>query len=221
MANRNSITGTNDARLQSASASTTGQRNHDCCVNMDDENDVVMQGDDDESDNNSVPTTMGVRASLKDYGNRTRSSHRRDRNEHHASNDAISVAGNTSFFIPLPIPAGKANQQDQQHMNLESGDCEDDISTLTEYSMEENEDDNLSQTTANTTRTFVTDATGSTNEGAPKATRRDTKTRARRLSLANKRTRMQQCRGSSGNPSFFRESNNGTANDQPKRRRRA
>ena len=202
---------------------------------MDDENDVVMQGDDDENDSNSIPTTMGVRASFNEYGNRSR-------NEHHASNDTISVAGNTSFFIPLPIPTpGKVDrqqvQQQQQHMNLENGDrdCDDDISTLTEYSMDEekkNEDDNLSQTTTNTTRTFVTDdATDSTTLGGGAAARRinsfaasDTISRARRRTLANKRTRMQlqSQEPPPGNPGLFRVGGkNGAGGDQLKRRRRA
>lgn len=237
MANIKSIGDTNDARLQSAS--TTGQRTKTCSVNMNDvidENDVVMmQGEDEDNDDNSISSTMGVRASsFKDCGNRTRSiSHRRDRTENHASNDAITAAGNTNFFLPLPLQAPRTvDQQGQhQHTNRENSnrDDDDDISTLTEYSMEEHDDDNISQTTATTTWTFVTDATGSTIGAAPPkaATHRpnfaasDTMRRGRRRTLANKRTRMQHRQESSANPILFRENRNGTCRDQWKRRRKS
>jgi len=201
-----------------------------------DESDVIMQGDgDDGNDSNSIPTTMGVRASCMEFGNRTRlASHCRDRNENYASNDSISVAGNIgSFFIPLPISAPRqdtksvrlTDQGQQQQMNTENSDCDDDISTLTEYSMEENDDDNLSQTTANTTWTCVTEGTGSTNAAAPTSARRknfgssETRKLVRRRASANKRTRVQQSR-ETGNPVLFRDNKKKGDSDQLKRRRK-
>lgn len=252
MANRNNnnITETNCARLRSISTSTTAasterQRNNNhCSVSMedDDENDVMMQGYDD-NDNNSIPTTMGVRASSMEFSNRNRSAcHLRDRIETYASNDNISVAENmSSFFIPLPIlvAPGKAatsaestnekkdqHHHQQQQMNLDNNDCDDDISTLTEYSMEENEDDNLSQTTANTTWTCVTEVTGSTTAAAPTNSHRqkfgslDARKLSRRRILARKRTRVQQSQ-ETGNPLFSQENKSNRGNDQWKRRRKA
>ena len=111
MANRNNnIIDTNCARLRSISTltTTTSKRNENYnSMEEVDENDVMMQGDDD-NDNNSIPTTMGVRASCMEFSNRNRSaSHLRNRIETtYASNDNISVAENIgTFFIPLPIPA--------------------------------------------------------------------------------------------------------------------
>jgi hypothetical protein len=226
MANRNDGIVTRRARLPSTSTSTTRRQNlNHCSLRMegDDENDVMMQ--DDESDNNSIPTTMGVRASCMAFSNRNRSaSHRRDRNESSTSNDNASFAGNiSSLFIPLPMPSSgqpsasvsstDQRQQQQHQMNVDNGDCDDEISILTEYSMEENEDDNLSQTTANTTWTCVTEVTGSTTAAAP-----NSRTLTRRRILANKRIRVQPSQ-ETGNPDLFRDSLNNPGSDQLKRRR--
>eukprot|EP00531_Pseudo-nitzschia_arenysensis_P008272 CAMPEP_0116122076 /NCGR_PEP_ID=MMETSP0329-20121206/4025_1 /TAXON_ID=697910 /ORGANISM="Pseudo-nitzschia arenysensis, Strain B593" /LENGTH=241 /DNA_ID=CAMNT_0003615907 /DNA_START=124 /DNA_END=849 /DNA_ORIENTATION=+ len=240
MANINNTTATDCARLQ---ATTSQRSNNICSDSMEDadENDVMMHGDDD-NDNNSIPTTMGVRASRMEFSNRNySSSHLRDRIENYASNDNISVAENiSSFFIPLPIPAASRQavsstsstdqkqshqQQQQQQMNLDDNDCSDDISTLTEYSMEENEDDNLSQTTANTTWTCVTEVTGSTAAAAPAILRQqnfgalDPRNASRRRILANKRTRVQQSL-EAGNPIGFRDNRMNRGSDKLKRRRK-
>ncbi len=239
MANINNTTATDCARLRA----TTSQRsnNNFCSDSMEDvdENDVMMHGDDD-NDNNSIPTTMGVRASRMEFSNRNQSTSQvRNRIENYASNDNISVAGNiSSFFIPLPIPAAsgqavssmpstnpKQSHQQQQEMNLDNNDCSDDISTLTEYSMEENEDDNLSQTTANTTWTCVTEVTGSTAAAAPAILRQqnfgalDPRNASRRRILANKRTRVQQSL-EAGNPIGFRDNRMNRGSDKLKRRRK-
>ena len=192
-----------------------------------DENDVMMQGDDD-NDNNSIPTTMGVRASCMEFSNRNRSaSHLRNRIETtYASNDNISVAENIgTFFIPLPIPAPGHHNEQQQQMNLDNNEnCDDDdISTLTECSMEENEDDNLSQTTANTTWTCVTEVTASTTAAAPPQQNfGNARKLSRRRIMANKRTRVQQSQEASSNPLLSQDSkSNKGCNDQWKRRRKA
>ena len=216
MANKNSTPEINNARLRFESRSTGCQGNSNCFVNMEDidANDVTMQGDDD-NDNNSIPTTMGVRASCMEFGNRDRSlSFSRDPNENYACNDNISVTGKiSSFFIPVPITAAKPtaasvrsiNEGQQPKMNTDNSDCDDDVSTLTEYSMEGNEDDNLSQTTANTTRTFVTEGTGSL---------------AYRQSLTIKRPRERRSH-CVGYPVLLRDSQKDRVKDQTKRRRKA
>lgn len=227
MANRNNEIATRSDCLQSSS-----QRNE---INMEeDENDVMMQGDDDGNDNNSIPTTMGVRASCMEYSNRNRSAcHLRNQTDTYASNDNISVAG--SFFIPLPIQPGRTaappestnerqdvQHQQQQQMNLDNNDCDDDISVLTEYSMEETEEDNLSQTTANTAWTGVTEVTSSTGAGAPQRQNFGS-FEARKLSrqrrLVSKRTRVQQSNEAS-NTLSFQEHRINAENAQLKRRRK-
>jgi len=240
MANRNHDIATNCARLRSTPTTTSSRRNNNRSVNMEDvdENDVMMQGDDDANgnDNNSIPSTMCVRASRMEFGNRNRSaSNLRDGNENYASNDNISVAGNvSSFFIPLPTPVsrksatsvGSTEQEQQQEMNLGKSNCEDDISILTEYSMDESEDDNLSQTTANTTWTCVTEGTDSTTAAAPKITRRNNfgvlvaRKLALRRTLSSKRTRVQQSQ-EAGNLVLFRDNKSNGGSEQLKRRRKA
>ncbi len=235
MANRSNEIGTHSDCLQSSSK---GNEINNCSINMEeDENDVMMQGGDDGNDNNSIPTTMGVRASCMEYSNRNRSAcHLRNQADTYASNDNISVAENIgSFFIPLPIPTGRTaapsestnerqgvQQQQQQQMNLDDNDCDDDISVLTEYSMEETEDDNLSQTTANTAWTGVTEVTGSTAAGAPQRQNFGS-FEARKLSrqrrLASKRTRVQQSKEASSSLSI-QEHRITAENDQLKRRRK-
>jgi len=243
MANVNGTIHTDSARLRSISTLRGSERNDsiNCSFSMEDvdENDVIdvmMQGDD---DNNSIPTTMGVRASCMEVSNRNRSAcNLRDRGDTYASNDNISVAENiSSFFIPLPIPTGQAaapteptnaSQDDNHHeqqMNLDNNDCNDDISVLTEYSMEENEDDNLSQTTANTAWTGVTEVTSSTTTGAPANARRpnfgtmEARKLSRRRRLANKRSRVQQS-NETNNSLLIQENKTNGGNDQLKRRRK-
>jgi hypothetical protein len=97
------------------------------------EEDVTMQ-DEDEA---SAATSMGVRAKYGGYPSRAR--------DVESANE--SVAGN-SFVLPQPLDDSVDMKDD------------DDISTLTEYSMDE-EDDNVSQTTTNTTWTVVTTGTDS------------------------------------------------------------
>lgn len=216
-----------------------GERNekNNCSISMEeDENDVMMLGDDDGNDNNSIPTTMGVRASCMQFSNRNRPAcHLQDRNDTYASNDNISVAENMgSFFIPLPMPAGRTVaqsestnerrdiQDQQQQMNLDDNDCGDDISVLTEYSMEETDDDNLSQTTTNTAWTGVTEVTGSTAAGAIRQ-RNFGSYEARKFSrqrrLASKRTRVQQSNETS-NSLLIQENRVSGGNNQLKRRRK-
>lgn len=237
MTNRSDVTETNGDRLRSTSTSATNRRTNtnNCSINMEDidGNDVMMQGDDDDDDNNSIPTTMGVRASCMELSNRNRSAcHLRDRTENYATNDNISVAENISnFFIPLPIPAPgqAATSATQQQMNVDNSDCDDEISTLTEYSMEEmkNEDDNLSQTTTTTTWTWVTEGTGSTTAATPAIPHgqnfvgaSENRKLARRRLLANKRTRVQQSQ-ETGNPVLFRDpKTNGDNNHHHLKRRR-
>lgn len=102
-----------------------------CCLK--EEEDVAMQ-DEDEA---SAATSMGVRAKSGGFPSRGRDVD--SANERYAGN---------SFVLPNPL-------DDSVDMK---GD--DDISTLTEYSMDE-EDDNVSQTTTNTAWTVVTTGTDS------------------------------------------------------------
>lgn len=98
------------------------------------EEDVSMRDEDDKS----IATTMGVRAKFRSFASRTQGLE--------SSNGFVS--GN-SFVLPKPLDESVDMKED------------DDISTLTEYSMDE-EDDNVSQTTTNTTWTVVTTGTDST-----------------------------------------------------------
>ncbi len=236
MANTNDTIATDSARLRSRPTSQPNNNNV-CSDSMEDvdENDVMMQGEDD-NDNNSIPTTMGVRAACMEFTNRNRSAcGPRDRIDNYASNDNISVAENvSSFFIPLPVPAApgqvasastdqKQAYQQEQQMSMDDNDCPDDISTLTEYSMEENDEDNLSHTTANTSWTCVTEVTRSTTAAEPRQQNfgaMDPRNLSRRRILANKRTRVQQSQ-ETGNPGLFRDNRINRGSDKLKRRRKA
>ena len=237
MANTNDTIATDSARLRSTPTSQPNNNNNVCSDSMEDvdENDVMMQGEDDnDNDNNSIPTTMGVRAACMELTKRNRSAcHPRDRIDNYASNDNISVAENvSSFFIPLPIPVApgqvastsyQQQQQQQQQMSMDDNDCPDDISTLTEYSMEENDEDNLSQTTANTAWTCVTEVTGSTIAAEPRQHNfgaMDPRNLSRRRILANKRTRVKQSQ-ETGNSGLFRDNRINRGSDKQKRRRKA
>ena len=113
-----------------------GSQNNEISTDNDDD-DVMMEEDDD------VATTQGVKA---------------DAQGHFAVRPPCeldaegSVAGN-SLILPVSL------QQDDSGEEIPMED--DDISTLTEYSMEE-EDDNVSQTTQNTAWTVITTGTDST-----------------------------------------------------------
>lgn len=135
-----------------------------------DENDCDVPMDND--DNNSIPTTMGVRGqSYMDYYNRTNHTKQQQHSNSgtgsgnmppppSASNNTTTATTTTTFTNIPPPPV---------MMNVEDDDFDDDdISTLTEFSMSIHEDDNLSQTTANTTWTCVTEGTASTRGDAGK-----------------------------------------------------
>jgi hypothetical protein len=118
----------------SATTSNTRLRPVKGRCQKEDEEDVTMH----DEDENSVATTMGVRANVGGGPSRQR--------DFESTNG--SVSGN-SFVLPKPLDDSVDMKED------------DDISTLTEYSMDE-EDDNVSQTTTNTTWTVVTTGTDST-----------------------------------------------------------
>jgi hypothetical protein len=103
------------------------------------EEDDAMMTDEDES--NSIATTMGVKAD--NHGSFV------TRNLQDLESTNGSVAGNS---LVLPRPLGQDEGDDME---------DDDISTLTEYSMEE-EDDTGSQATHNTAWTVITTGTDST-----------------------------------------------------------
>jgi hypothetical protein len=111
-------------------------------------------GDDDvmmmEDEGNSITTTMGV---FMGYGTSPRRSRPSSR-EYESVNG--SVTGN-SFVVSKHVVSSEGTGEGGGEMLLDN----DDISTLTEYSMDE-EDDDVSQTTANTAWTVVTTGTDST-----------------------------------------------------------
>jgi hypothetical protein len=98
-----------------------------------DEEDVTMHDEDDAS----AATSMGVRAKFGGFPSRPR--------ELETTNGSVAC---NSFVLPKPLDDSVDMKED------------DDISTLTEYSMDD-EDDNVSQTTTNTTWTVVTTGTDS------------------------------------------------------------
>lgn len=100
-----------------------------------DDDDVMMEDDD-------VATTQGVKADAQGFAVR-------------APCDIDTAGSVTGSSLILPRPLGA---DDGERLSMED---DDDISTLTEYSMEE-EDDNVSQTTQNTAWTVTTTGTDST-----------------------------------------------------------
>jgi hypothetical protein len=93
-----------------------------------------------DDDSNSIATTMGVKDDFYTLANRQ-------------PRDLESIAGSvTGNSLALPKALGQKRAEMME---------DDDVSTLTEYSMEE-EDDNISQTTQNTAWTVITTGTDST-----------------------------------------------------------